>query len=227
MSTAVIERLAESRSAISRFDTAAEWIVALGGVELRRILVNPPPGTATELDLLNRLENEPKQLVELIDGTLVEKPMGQLESLLARLIATRLGIFVDANELGDVYGADCPIRMSTRNVRLPDVSFVERKLSGRPLTTERVLDTWPDLAVEVISESNTRAELDRKRLELFQLGTRLIWQVDWRTQSVEVYTSPDKPARVVTGPAKLSAEPVIPLFELDLAELWRKASSAR
>ncbi len=42
----------------------------------------PPPGTATEADLI--AVNDRKQgICELVDGTLVEKAMGLIESLLA------------------------------------------------------------------------------------------------------------------------------------------------
>jgi hypothetical protein len=60
------------------FDNAAEWLQSLGNVPLERILFNPLPGTATEADLLALVERD-KRLCELIDGTLVEKPVGYWE----------------------------------------------------------------------------------------------------------------------------------------------------
>lgn len=52
-----------------RFDNGAEWLEALGGVPLERVIFDPWPGTATEADLLVFVERD-KRLCELIDGTL-------------------------------------------------------------------------------------------------------------------------------------------------------------
>jgi hypothetical protein len=66
------------------FRNGAEWMAALGDVPLERIIFDPPPGTATEADLLDKLEDD--QLCELVDGTLVEKALGLFESVLAALL---------------------------------------------------------------------------------------------------------------------------------------------
>ena len=92
----------------------------LGGISLVRIRRNPPPGTATEEDLLHA----PKPICELIDGVLVEKPMGMLESMLAAYISRLVGNHVEENELGIVAGADGFIRVGTDHVRAPDVTFI-------------------------------------------------------------------------------------------------------
>ena len=57
---------------------------ATGLVLLSRIRFDPWPGTATEADLLRFVERD-KRLCELIDGTLVEKPVGWEESAIAML----------------------------------------------------------------------------------------------------------------------------------------------
>src|SRR4051812_31291501 len=136
-----------------RFENAAEWLRALGNVPLERIIFDPWPGTATEADLLRFVERD-NRLCELIDGTLVEKPVGFLEAAIAMDLGTDLNNFVRANNLGVVAGADCTMRMaSTRRVRLPDVSFVSRERLPRP--GEAIPTLAPDLAIEVLSESNT------------------------------------------------------------------------
>ena len=59
-----------------------DWTVAdlqehLGGISATRIRVNPPPGRATEADLI-RVNDRKQALCELIDHVLVEKVMGYL-----------------------------------------------------------------------------------------------------------------------------------------------------
>src|SRR5215212_3516506 len=68
-----------------QYRTAAEWLHDLGDVPLERILFTPWPGTATEADMLRKVEVE-KHLCELIDGTLVEKPVGLYESQVAAVL---------------------------------------------------------------------------------------------------------------------------------------------
>ena len=63
-------------------ETLADLHARLGNVPLQRIRCHPAPGTATEADVLVYPRGE-KRLYELVDGVLVEKPMGYYESLLA------------------------------------------------------------------------------------------------------------------------------------------------
>src|SRR5438477_11998598 len=83
------------------YENAAEWLRALGGVPLERIIFDPLPGTATEADLLLLVERD-KRLCELIDGTLVEKPVGYWEGLIAARLSARLTIHCDEHDLGAV-----------------------------------------------------------------------------------------------------------------------------
>src|SRR5215208_4608538 len=87
------------------FDNGAEWLRALGGVPLQRIIFDPWPGTATEADLLRFVERD-KRLCELIDGTLVEKPVGWIEAIIAMNLGTHLNIYASKHNLGAVSGAD-------------------------------------------------------------------------------------------------------------------------
>src|SRR5687768_14709603 len=135
-----------------RFENAAEWLDALGGVPLHRIIFDPWPGTATEADLLLLVERD-KRLCELVDGTLVEKPVGYWEGFIAAVLICFLGNFAAAHGLGGVSGADSTMRMKSGRVRLPDVGFTAK--ARLPKTLEPIPTISPDLAVEVLSETNT------------------------------------------------------------------------
>jgi Uma2 family endonuclease len=200
--------------------TAADLHERLGFVPLHRILMTPPPGTATEADVIRFLDGDNKRLVELIDGTLVEKAMGTYESFLGMALGRLLGNFVADNDLGLVGGADGPFRMLAENVRYPDVSFVPwSALPDEELPTDAIWSVVPALAVEVLSPSNTAAEIDRKIAELFELGTKLIWVIDPPTESAAVYTPGKKPKRVGPGDT-LEGGRVLPGFRLPLADLF-------
>lgn len=64
----------------------ADVVAKLGNVPLNRILSEPPPGSATEEDLIMVAEAVDGRLCELVDGILVEKAMGFREARLASLL---------------------------------------------------------------------------------------------------------------------------------------------
>ena len=95
--------------------------------------------------------------------------------------------------LGLVTAPDGMVRLAPGLVRIPDVAFVSwARLPGRRVPREPIPDLAPDLAVEVLSESNTADEMARKRREYFAAGVRLVWQVAPLARTVEVYTAPEQ-----------------------------------
>lgn len=201
-----------------RFDNGAEWLRALGGVPLERVIFDPWPGTATEADLLTFVERD-KRLCELIDGTLVEKPVGIWEGMIAAYLVTALNNFVLPRNLGGVFGDGSTMRMKSGRVRLPDVAFVS--LARLPKTREPVPTLGPDLAVEVLSESNTRDEIAQKLREYFESGTQLAWVIDPVPRTVAVYHAPGEPVSVIDEAGSLDGEEVLPGFTLPVADLFR------
>src|SRR5438552_6952402 len=107
-------------------ETLADLLADLGDVSPERVRFTPPPGTATEADLL-ALQSVTDRLYELVDGTLVEKAMGFRESLVAATLIRILGAFVTPRRLGVVAGADATLRLAPGLVRMPDVAFVSRE----------------------------------------------------------------------------------------------------
>lgn len=192
----------------------------LGDIPLWRIRMDPPPGTATEYDLLRLLEGDPKSHCELIDGTLVEKEVGTPESVMAGHIQSRLTIFADENDLGVVCGEGGPVRMLVGNVRIPDVSFFTwESLIDDKFPDDKICPVVPVLAVEVLSESNTLWEIERKRIELFRSGTKLMWIIDPETKTAEIYTSPTR-CKVIEDDGVLDGGKVVPGFKLPLVDVF-------
>lgn len=204
------------------FRTAAEWWEALGQVPFERIVFDPWPGTATEADVI-RLDAHEDRLCELIDGTLVEKTMGFEESVLAFRIGYLLLSFVVPRKLGIVSGPDGMMRLLPGRVRMPDVAFISfDRLPNRKTPGVPIPDLYPDLAVEVLSDSNTRREMENKLQEYFKAGTKLVWYVDLKTKSVEVFTSPTQMTRL-SGNDTLNGGEVLSGFEVALPTLFEIA----
>jgi Uma2 family endonuclease len=189
----------------------------LGGIPLTRIRRNPPPGTATEEDLLR----SGKPVCELIDGVLVEKPMGARESLLGAVLLRLIGNHVDAADLGVILGEAGFIRLGENSVRSPDVTFVpwSEFPNGEVPEDEAFWSVAPGLIVEVLSPGNTKAEIDRKLDEFFTVGCKLAWVIDPRKKTAKVHTSAKK-FKELDETGTLDGAKVLSGFKLKLADLF-------
>ena len=93
---------------------------------------------------------------ELVEGELVTVSPGMLPHNLVRdKFAIVLRPFAEAQRLGTVV-TEQAFQLSERTVRVPDVAFVR---AGRQLATDRPIEGAPDLAVEVVSPTNTPREI--------------------------------------------------------------------
>jgi Uma2 family endonuclease len=210
-----------SSSSGPTFDTVADVLHQLGDIAPERIRMKPPPGKATEKDLL-RLLTKTDRLFELVDGTLVEKVMGYGEGFLASDIIRLLGKFVDQHNLGDLGGADSSMRLLPGLVRLPDVTFVRwERYPNHERPTEPIPDVVPDLAVEVLSEGNTAGEMKRKLKEYFFAGVQLVWFVDPRRRTVKVFTSPEQ-GETLTEEQTLEGGEVLPGLRLPVRDVFAR-----
>ena len=197
----------------------ADFLHTLGDIPADRVRWNPLPGTATEADAI-RL-HESRCYCELVDGTLVEKPMSAPEGFLGMLLGYFLNGHVIPRRLGAVIGADAQFRMVEGNLRLPDVSFTRRERVPNPIP--QVGGWCPDLCVEIVSPSNTVAELVLKRQEYFASGCQLVWEIDPRARTATRYQSADDAGELVET---LDGGTVLPGFTLPLATLFAEYDAA-
>src|SRR5262245_46992955 len=201
-------------------ETVADLLRQLGDIPLSRIRAQPPPGMATEADVIAARSSPQKRLCELIDGVLVEKAMGTRESLIAGLLLHYLWDFLQSRDLGIALGADGMLRLQPGLVLIPDVSYISfRRLPGGELPDEPIAPLSPDLAAEVLSPSNTKKEIERKLREYFRSGTRLAWVIDPKTETAEVYKSPTK-KRHVAKEGMLEGEKLLPGLCIPLRSIF-------
>jgi Uma2 family endonuclease len=200
-------------------ETLAEMVHQLGDIPLERIRMQPPPGTATLADVV---ECKAKQncLCELVDGVLVEKAMGYREGMIELAIGEALRIYNRARKLGVVTSASSMHQLQPKLVRLPDVGYAFwARFPGGKVTDDPAPRLAPDVAVEVLSPTNTRREMERKRAEYFAAGTQVVWMVDLEERTVTVYTSPEQ-LTVLKELDTLDGGQVLPGFTLPLAPLF-------
>ena len=206
----------------------AELIDRLGGVPLERVRLHPWPGTATVEDVV-RIDDHEDRLCELIDGVLVEKAMGFQESQIAVILIRLVGDFVAKHDLGVLTGEAGMVRLLGDQVRMPDVAFVSwERFEAAETEGVAAPEVVPDLAVEVLSPSNSPGEMSRKLQEYFQAGVRLVWYIDPATRNVTVYTSASR-SKTVPQSGTLDGGKVLPGFKIAVSELFavRKARSAK
>jgi Uma2 family endonuclease len=204
------------------YETLADLQRWLGDIPAKRIRLRPLPGTATEDDVVH-CKSRFNCLCELVDGVLVEKTMGFFESRLAIVLAYFLERYLEKHDLGIVLGEGGLMQPQAGTVRAPDVSFFSwDHFWDRLLPSGAILRMAPDLAVEVLSPSNTKKEMLRKRQENFAGGTRLVWEIDPKTRTVRVYTSPTK-FTLLRENQSLDGGDVLPGFKLSIRTLFARA----
>lgn len=202
--------------------TLADLLHELGDIDPARVLLHPPPGTATEEDLL-RLPPDLQQVTELVDGTLVVKAIGAPESWLAMYFAMLLGRHEELCRHLVVLGPDGHTRYFGNNVRMPDIAiFLRSQLPGGKLPRDPICPVPPQLAIEVLSRGNTRREMDKKRRLFFESGVKFVWEIDPRRRAAVVFTSPDDFTELGED-GRLECPEVLPGFSLTLRE-WLDAA---
>ena len=208
-------------TALAKPPSLDDLVERLGGISLSRILIDPAPGKATESDVIEAARRY-SRLFELVDGVLVEKVRAYRESLFTLFLARILLEFVEPRNLGLVSGADGTMKLFGGLVRIPDVAFVSwDRIPGRAIPKEPVPSLTPDLVIEVLSESNTPAEMERKRGEYFDSGVRLIWEADLELRVVTVFTLEGN-VKILDGTRTLDGGDVLPGFTLPLDDLFSK-----
>ena len=157
---------------------------------------------------------------ELRRGELVRMPPGGDEHGEIGLTAGRiLGNHVHAGRLGSVFNADTGFRLASDPdvLRAPDVSFVSR--DRRPPRSAKYLTIAPDLAVEVVSPSDSASDLQEKIGEYLTAGTRLVWVIYPATRTVVIHRADGTIEERRLG-QMLEGEDVVPGFACPVADLF-------
>ena len=196
------------------------WPDSLREVPLGRVVLDPPPGSVTLADYAALNGRHGGALVELVDNTLVEKPVGRKEAAIAAEVIYVVKHFLKRLGIGGkLSGPDGMLEMSGGNGREPDVCWTAPEDVRDPEWQHKVPAEPPTFAVEVVSEGNTEAELDRKRREYFASGCRLAVWLYPRTRSARVFTGVDD-GRDLGPDDALDGGDVLPGFSVRVGDLF-------
>ena len=188
--------------------------------------MHPPDESSLEAGILSieefeRLPDDGRHR-ELVRGQIVQEPPASFRhgGIAGRLVGI-LHAFVSENDLGEVVTAETGFVLFDEppTVRAPDVAFVARYRLTFDL--DRFAPLAPDLAVEIVSRSNTLSEINDKVMDYLDAGSRLVWVVEPRSRSVTVYRSRDK-IRLLTGDDEIDVGDVLPGLRLKVSDLFRR-----
>jgi len=153
---------------------------------------------------------------EYIGGEIVEVVSNQYSSEIGMYIGAMITVYVTQHRLGRVTGADGGYKVEGERY-IPDAAFIS--LEKQPYSsTETYNSNPPDLAVEVLSPTNSAAQMRIKVVNYLRAGT-LLWVVDPDAQTVEVY-APDKKAQRLTIDAILDGGSVLLGFTLPIKDIF-------
>lgn len=146
---------------------------------------------------INLPENADKHF-ELIDGEIIEvAPSSDRNSNIASKFFRYFDEYLDDNPIGFVTGADGGYTMYDGDIYEPDAAFISKE--RQPEFVGKHSPVAPDIAVEVISESNTAPKLRKRIKKYLDSGTHMVVAVYAEHKFIEVYRqNPDDTGIIVT-----------------------------
>lgn len=184
--------------------------------------------TADELLMMPHQDERGNTLVlELIRGELkTMSPTGIAHGIICTKLVVELTKFVEPNNLGVVVGPEtgCIVERDPDTVLGVDVAYVSHERMKEVENLEKFLPFAPDLAVEVLSPTNTAQEMDEKVALYFAGGSRAVWVINPRRRTVTAYTSPFD-VRILSEQDVLEGGDVLPGLSLELSRLFSAINS--
>lgn len=149
-----------------------------------------------------------------------EPPPGAEHGGIAIGIGARLWSFIREHRLGRVVNdSGFILSEDPPTVRVPDVAFIAAvRIPSEGLPT-RYFPGPPDLAVEIVSPSNTLVEVQARISDYLAAGTRLIWVVEPRSRTITTYRS-DQEIRLLREDGELDGGDVVPGFRMGVKEVF-------
>jgi Uma2 family endonuclease len=166
---------------------------------------------------------EDRQRHEILDGEHYVNPAPSLEhQRVAARLHLKIGTFVQAERLGEVFFAPADVLLSQHDIVQPDLLFVSNERAG--ILTKANVQGAPDLVIEILSDSSQRRDKTLKRDLYERRGVREYWFFDSQRKAVRVFR---RSGAGFLAPQELSAAagdvlttPLLPGLEILLSEIF-------
>ena len=175
--------------------------------------------TITDQELMKLSSQNPELRFERnADGTLVTMAStGKISGNREARAITYVSIWVQENDLGEVFSSSTGFKLPNGAVRSPDVAFIakDRLPLGWDEGEDEFFNLAPDFVIEIRSKTDSLDVLKNKMEEYRENGVKLGWLIDLHNRQALVYR---QDASITTYPpdAILNGENVIPGFTLEL-----------
>lgn len=136
-------------------------------------------------------------------------------------IAGILRTFIKAHDLGIGAGAETGFLLSRNpdTVRAPDCAFIRKERVPAEGAPKKFWPLAPDLAVEVLSPSDSASEVLEKIDEWLAAGARLVWVIDPEKKTVTVH-APSRQPKKLRLRDQLDGGDVLPGFSITIADIF-------
>ena len=162
-------------------------------------------------------------VVELVEGEIVTMPtVKSVHAEVEAALIILLGGYIRQKRLGRIYSGDAGFVVERDpegrdTVRGLDIAFVSLAKAPEPLP-----NTWleiaPDLAIEIMSPSNTAADIRLKVRQLLRAGCAQVWVVYPSLREVDAHSADG--IRVYNEGDSLSAPDILPGFEIAVSDIF-------
>jgi Uma2 family endonuclease len=176
--------------------------------------------TLMSVEEFDRLEEPDELSYELDEGELVvmTKPRPLHNRIVLRLTSA-LVRYLETNPVGEVFNPDNLFVLGSKTKRAPDVSFLRAERANR-IDANADIPGAPDLAVEVLSPTDTVPAVRRKIRQYFSAGARCVWVVRPESRDVEVWREAEHPQITLKEAELLEAPDLLPGFSVRIGSLF-------
>ena len=190
--------------------------IKMDAQEVQHITHDSLPPDIPKMTLEEFLESD-LEGYEYIKGELLPVAPTSVEhgDISMNLIAP-LNLHVRANQLGRVYAPDTGFQVGDRFL-IPDIAFIST--DKLPSDRSKAFSVPPDLAVEIVSQSDILRRVEDKVFAYLESGTQLVWVISPGAKTVSVYRS-ETDITLLTRNETLSGEEVVDGFSCQVAELF-------
>jgi Uma2 family endonuclease len=160
---------------------------------------------------------------ELCDGKITAMPPAKpRHGMVISQMIYLLGCHVYEHKLGKIFEGQTGFRLSLKHCYEPDVSFVSNERMKLILTDDGLdglFHAAPDLAVEVLSPSDSITKTERRMRLYLTYGAQLAWMIDPKHKTARVYR-PNQDFELLRGDRFLTGNSVLPGFRVSLTKLF-------
>jgi Uma2 family endonuclease len=183
--------------------------------------------TVEEFLAFTALPEHADQRFELHDGVIEEMPPSSPQnSYLAGLIITMLNNFVVPRQLGFVTVPDGGYQVGANKIYQPDVAYISKQRLPSLKSVGTVIPMAPDLAVEIVSPSESDRKVMRKAKDYLHGGAKLVWAVYPEEKEVDVHrltTNGGVETNTIDIDGELDGEDVLPGLKISLKAIFDAA----